>query len=184
MGKVYAGIDGRLHGFIEAQRMFFVATAPSGVEGHVNVSPKGMSGTFAILGEHRVAYLDYHGSGAETIAHLRDNGRITIMFCAFDGPPKIVRLHGRGVAVALDDPGCAALLAAFPHAPDLHAVRSIIAVEVDRVSDSCGYAVPLMSYEGDRDLLIQAHSRRTTADLAEYRASRNRASIDGLPVFT
>lgn len=96
MGTVYPALDGRLREFVEAQPMFFVATAPSGAEGHVNVSPKGMRGTFVVLGPHRVAWLDYHGSGAETIAHLRDNGRITLMFCAFDGPPKILRLHGRG----------------------------------------------------------------------------------------
>ena len=98
MGKVYPEIDARLRDFIVAQPIFFVATAPVRREGHVNVSPKGMRGTFVMLGPHRVAYLDYHGSGAETIAHLRDNGRITLMFCAFDGPPKIVRLHGRGAA--------------------------------------------------------------------------------------
>ena len=181
--KIYEAIDGRLREFVEAQRMFFVATAPAGPEGHVNLSPKGMTGTFVVRDAHRVAYLDFHGSGAETIAHLRDNGRITIMFCAFEGPPKIVRLHGRGSAVPVDDPRCAALLAAFPEPPDLHGLRSVITVEVDRISDSCGYAVPLMSYEGDRDLLVRAHERRTEDDLVEYRHTRNAASIDGLPVF-
>ncbi|RKR90792.1 pyridoxamine 5'-phosphate oxidase [Micromonospora pisi] len=184
MGKIYPGIDARLRDFIQAQPMFFVATAPSGPDGHVNLSPKGMSGTFTILGTDRVAYLDYLGSGAETLAHLRQNGRITIMFCAFDGPPKVLRLHGRGDAVLVDDPRCAALLDAFPEAPDLHALRSVITVEVERVSDSCGFAVPLMSYQGDRDLLIQAHSRRGPTELAEYRASRNSTSIDGLPVLS
>ncbi|HEY0696737.1 MAG TPA: pyridoxamine 5'-phosphate oxidase family protein [Micromonospora sp.] len=184
MGKVYTGIDERLRQFISAQRMFFVATAPSGADGHVNVSPKGMTGTFVILGEHRVAYLDYHGSGAETIAHLRDNGRITIMFCAFDGPPKILRLYGHGVAVPVGHPDHAARLADFPDPPDLHAVRAVITVEVTRVADSCGYAVPLMTWQEDRDLLIQAHSRRSTEDLVDYRATRNGASIDGLPVFS
>ena len=183
MGKVYDGIDGRLRTFILAQPVFFVATAPSGAGGHVNLSPKGMTGTFAVLGEHRVAYLDYHGSGAETLAHLRDNGRITLMFCAFSGPPKIVRLHGRGTGVPVDDPACADLLAAFPAPPDTHGLRAVITVDVTRVSDSCGYAVPLMSYEGDRDLLVRAHERRSAADMADYRRSRNAASIDGLPVF-
>lgn len=107
--KVHERIDGRLRDFIEAQPMFFVATAPTGPGGHVNVSPKGMTGTFVVLGEHRVAYLDYHGSGAETIAHLRENGRITLMFCAFQGPPNIVRLHGRGRAVPITDPEYAEL---------------------------------------------------------------------------
>ncbi len=119
----------------------------------------------------------------ETLAHLRDNGRITLMFCAFSGPPKIVRLHGRGAGVPVDDPACAALLATFPVPPDTHGLRAVITVDVTRVSDSCGYAVPLMSYEGDRDLLVRAHERRSAADLADYRRSRNGASIDGLPVF-
>jgi hypothetical protein len=184
MGKVYEAIDGRLRDFILGQQVFFVATAPSIADGHVNVSPKGMVGTFAVLGPHRVAYLDYYGSGAETIAHLRDNGRITLMFVAFAGPPNIVRLHGRGSAVPIEDPACAELLATFPaDGPDRHAVRAVVVVEVERVSDSCGYGVPLLSYQGDRDLLLRSHSRRTAADLVEYRATRNAASIDGLPTF-
>jgi hypothetical protein len=163
--------------------MFFVATAPDGPGGHVNVSPKGMGGTFVVLGEHRVAYLDYHGSGAETIAHLHENGRITLMFCAFQGPPNIVRLHGRGRAVPVTDPGYAELVQLFPAPPDLHGVRSIIEVDVTRISDSCGYAVPLMTYEGDRDLLTRAHERRSDEDLAEYRRVKNGFSIDGRPIF-
>ncbi len=163
--------------------MFFVATAPAGPEGHVNVSPKGMAGTFAVLGPHRVAYLDYHGSGAETIAHLRDNGRITLMFCAFQGSPNIVRLHGTGRAVAVTDPEYTELLAVFATPPDTHGARSIIDVDVHRVSDSCGYAVPLMTYEGDRDLLVRSHARRDEQALANYRKVKNAASIDGLPVF-
>jgi hypothetical protein len=181
--KVHDGIGGRLREFVEAQRMFFVATAPSGDGGHVNVSPKGMGGTFVVLGEHRVAYLDYHGSGAETIAHLRENGRITVMFCAFEGPPNIVRLHGVGRAVAVDEPEYGELRGLFPAPPDTHGVRSIIVVDVHRVSDSCGYSVPLMSYAGDRDLLIRAHERRTDDDLAEYRRVKNGVSIDGKPIF-
>jgi hypothetical protein len=194
--KVHDAIDGRLREFIEEQHMFFVATAPR--DGHVNLSPKGMAGTFAVLGTHRVAYLDYHGSGAETIAHLRDNGRITLMFCAFQGPPNIVRLHGTGRAVAVTDPGFVELLTVFhpgssdagrrsrlgsSATPDTHGARSIIDVRVDRISDSCGYAVPLMSYEGDRDLLTRSHARRDEAALAEYRRVKNAVSIDGLPVF-
>jgi len=181
--KVHDGINQRLRDFIVAQPMFFVATAPSGPDGHVNVSPKGMVGTFAVLGEHRVAYLDFHGSGAETIAHLRDNGRITIMFCAFQGPPNIVRLHGTGRTITVTDPEYAAMLPVFAAPPDTHGARSIIDVEVQRVSDSCGYSVPLMSYVGDRDLLIRAHERRTDEGLAEYRRVKNGASIDGLPTF-
>ena len=179
--KVHDAIDGRLREFIEEQHMFFVATAPR--DGRVNLSPKGMTGTFAVLGTHRVAYLDYHGSGAETIAHLRDNGRIALMFCAFGGPPNIVRLHGTGRAVAVTDPGFAELLPVFDAVPDAHGARSIIDVRVHRISDSCGYAVPLMSYQGDRDLLTRSHARRDEAALAEYRRVKNAASIDGLPVF-
>ena len=158
MGKVYDGVDGRLRTFIQQQPVFFVATAPTAAGGHVNVSPKGMTGTFVVLGEHRVAFLDFHGSGAETVAHLHENGRITIMFCAFSGPPKVLRLHGRGVAVPVYDDRCAALLADFPDAPDLHGLRAVITVEVTRISDSCGFSVPLMSYEGDRDVLLKSMS--------------------------
>lgn len=182
MAKVYQEIDGRLREFLLAQPVFFVATAPSGVEGHVNLSPKGMTGTFAVLGDHRVAYLDYTGSGAETIAHLRDNGRIVLMFCAFEGPPKIVRLHGRGTAVIPSDPAFAELRAAFETGSD-HGLRSIIVVDVSRISDSCGYAVPLMSFERDRSLLDQWAERKTDEDLVTYRATRNASSIDGLPAL-
>jgi hypothetical protein len=181
--KVHDCIDGRLREFIVSQPMFFVATAPTGAEGHVNVSPKGMSGTFAVLDELRVGYLDFHGSGAETTAHLRENGRITLMFCAFQGPPNIVRLYGTGRVVPVTDPEFAELLASFPAPPDIHGVRAIIDVAVHRVSDSCGYSVPLMSYEGDRDLLVRSHSRRTEDELAEYRRVKNSTSIDGLPAF-
>ena len=181
--KVHERIDGRLREFIEAQPMFFVATAPTGPDGHVNVSPKGMIGTFAVLDERTVAYLDYHGSGAETIAHLTENGRITLMFCAFEGAPNIVRLHGRGRVVPVTDPEYAELLPLFSDASDTHGARSIIDVEVERVSDSCGYAVPLMTYQGDRDLLIRAHERRDDAALAEYRRVKNATSIDGKPIF-
>jgi len=181
--KVHPNIDSRLREFIVRQPMFFVATAPTGADGHVNVSPKGMTGTFAILDELRVAYLDFHGSGAETTAHLRENGRITLMFCAFDDKPNIVRLYGTGRAVPPTDPEYADLLARFPAAPDTHGVRAIIDVAVHRVSDSCGYAVPLMSYQGDRDLLVQWTARRSDDDLTEYRKAKNTASIDGLPAF-
>jgi hypothetical protein len=181
--KLHDGIDGRLRAFIEAQPMFFVATAPDGPGGHVNISPKGMIGTFVVLGEHRVAYLDYHGSGAETIAHLNENGRITLMFCAFQGAPNIVRLHGQGRAVPLTDPEFPELLSLFDAPPDTHGARSVIDVAVERVSDSCGYSVPLMSYEGDRDLLLRWSEKRTDEDLARYRQAKNSVSIDGRPVF-
>lgn len=184
MGQMYEAIDGRLREFLLAQRVFFVGTAPSGVDGHVNVSPKGLLGCLAVLDERRVAYLDFTGSGAETIAHLRENGRIVLMFCAFEGPPKIVRLHGRGTVVRPDDPGFTEMLAAFPAAPDRHGLRSIIDVAVTRISDSCGYAVPLMEYQDDRDLLARSQARRSAEELAAYRASRNAMSLDGLPAWS
>jgi hypothetical protein len=180
--KLHEKIDDRLRAFIEAQPMFFVATAPSGDEGHINLSPKGMAGTFAVLDEHRVAYLDYYGSGAETIAHLRQNGRIVVMFCAFTGSPNIVRLHGTGRAVFAGDPRFAELAPAFA-ADNQHGVRSVIDIEVTRVSDSCGYSVPLMDHVGDRDLLLRSHSRRDEAALVEYGEKKNRVSIDGLPAL-
>ncbi|MFI7600252.1 pyridoxamine 5'-phosphate oxidase family protein [Actinoplanes sp. NPDC049681] len=182
MGKVYEAIDGRLREFVLGQPMFFVATAPSGPGGHVNVSPKGGAGCLAVPDEHRVAYLDYTGSGAETIAHLRENGRITLMLCAFQGPPKIVRLHGRGRVVTPQDAGFADLLAHFPGEP-ARGLRSVIEVAVERISDSCGYQVPLMEYVGDRDLLVRWAERKSDEDLAHYRATRNARSIDDLPAL-
>jgi hypothetical protein len=178
MGKIYESIDGRLRDFILRQPVFFVATAPA--QGHVNVSPKGMTGSLAVLGERQVAYLDYTGSGVETIAHLRDNGRITLMFCAFSGPPTIVRLHGTGEAVPPADPRFARLREAF--APTLadHGLRSVIVVDVQRISDSCGFAVPLMEYVGERTLLTEWGARKSDAELVDYRTQRNAVSIDGL----
>lgn len=183
MAKVHEAIDGRLKDFLLAQRMFFVATAPTAADGHVNLSPKGMAGTFAVLGPDRVAYLDYTASGVETIAHLRENGRIVLMFCAFEGPPNIVRLHGRGVPVLPGQPRFDELLAAFD-TTSLHGLRSVIEVTVTRVSDSCGYAVPFMTYAGDRDLLHRWAARKSPAELDEYRATRNATSIDGQAVFS
>ena len=180
MGKIYDAIDGRLRDFVLSQPVFFVATAPA--DGHVNVSPKGIRGSFAVIGESRVAYLDYTGSGIETIAHLRQNGRITLMFCAFVGPPKIVRLHGSGEAVLPDDPRFPRLLACFEPLPT-HGLRSVIVVEVNRVSDSCGYAVPLLDYAGERTLLTEWSDRKSVDDLVEYRKVKNSTSIDGLPAL-
>ena len=150
MGKVHERIDDRLRAFIEAQHMFFVATAPTGPDGHVNVSPKGIGGTFAFIDDRTVAYADLTASGAETIAHLRDNGRITLMFCSFEGSPNIVRLHGTGRVVTLYDDEFRDWSKLFTES---RGVRAIVVVDVQRVSDSCGYGVPLMTYEGERDLL-------------------------------
>jgi hypothetical protein len=183
MSKQHESIDGRLREFVLAQPVFFVATAPSGADGHVNVSPKGMVGCFAVLDPHRVAYLDYTGSGAETIAHLRENGRVTLMFCAFTGPPTIVRLHGRGEAVLPTDPRFAELRAAF-NPPQERGLRAIIVVDVERTSDSCGFAVPFMDYAGERTLLTEWTARKSDEDLVAYRSEKNAASIDGLPALT
>jgi hypothetical protein len=180
VSKEHPAIDDRLAAFMLAQPMFFVGTAPAGGEGHVNVSPKGLAGSFAVLGPHEVAYLDLTGSGAETIAHLRDDGRICLMFCAFEGPPDIVRLHGRGEAVVPGAPGFDDLVARFPDRPG---IRSVIRVAVDRVSDSCGFGVPRMALEGDREQLVKWAERKGDSALDEYRRTRNARSIDGLPAL-
>lgn len=180
MGTVHDGITGRLRAFIEAQPVFFVATAPSGDGGHVNLSPKGLSDTFVVVDEHTVAYLDLTASGAETIAHLRQNGRITVMFCSFDREPDIVRLHGRGRVVGLYDDDFAEWASRFaPHT----AARAVIVVDVARVSDSCGYSLPLLSLDAERDLLTPHMERRGAEGVLDYRRLKNRTSIDGLPAF-
>src|SRR5579871_4290603 len=147
MGSLYPAIDDRLSAFVCSQPMFFVATAPLAADGHVNCSPKGNDGTFAVVDERTVAYLDLTGSGIETAAHLRQNGRITVMLCAFEGPPRIVRIHGRGRAVERADPEWARWRRLFP---PLEGDRAVVVVEAARVSDSCGYGVPLLRYEGER----------------------------------
>ena len=178
MGKVRPQIDDELAAFLLAQPVFFVATAPRSAEGHVNVSPKGLPGCLSVVGPLEVAYLDLTGSGAETIAHLADDGRICLMFCAFDGPPRIVRLHGRGEAVQLGDPRFAELAERFDGPPG---ARAVVRIDVDRVSDSCGFGVPRMAYERDRDQLVRWAENRGEEGLAAYRAERNAVSIDGLP---
>jgi len=176
MGRVDDAISDELAEFIAAQHVFFVATAPSGNGGHVNLSPKGLD-TFAVLDPNTVAYLDLTGSGVETIAHLRDNGRITIMFCAFDGKPLIVRLYGRGDVLPIGEPEAEALLSHFASYPG---ARSVIRVRLDRVSTSCGYGVPLFRFEDERDQLPKWAERRGPHGLVEYRAEKNAASINGL----
>jgi hypothetical protein len=180
MSKQHPAIDDRLAAFMLAQPVFFVGTAPAGGDGHVNVSPKGLAGSFAVLGPREVAYLDLTGSGAETIAHLRDDGRICLMFCAFEGPPNIVRLHGRGEAVLPGGSRFDDLAARFADRPGR---RAVIRVDVDRVSDSCGFAVPRMTLEGDRRQLVKWARRKGEAGLEEYRRTRNARSIDGLPAL-
>ncbi len=176
MGLVLDEITDEVAAFIAAQRMFFVATAPTD-GGHVNLSPKGLD-TFAVLDANTVVYLDLTGSGVETIAHVRANGRITVMFCAFDGKPNIVRLYGHGEVLTVGEPEANALLARFGEYPG---ARAVIRVRVDRVSTSCGYGVPRLRYDGDRDQLLQWAERRGPDGLVEYRQGKNAASIDGLP---
>jgi hypothetical protein len=179
MGKIYATIDDTLGAFIASQHVFFVATAPVGEAGHVNLSPKGLD-TFRILGPTTIAYLDFVGSGAETIAHLRENGRIVVMLCAFDGPPKIVRLYGRGTVAEPGDPEFAALREQFSPA---RAVRSVIRVELDRITDSCGYGVPRYCYEGPRTQLNEWATRKGDDGVRAYQSEHNVHSIDGLPAL-
>jgi hypothetical protein len=177
MGKVYAGIDERNAAFIRAQHMFFVATAPTRLDGHLNLSPKGLD-TFCILNPCTVAYLDLTGSGIETVAHLKENGRIVLMFCAFDGAPRILRLHGRGEVLAEGDQEFAALLPLFPRHTS---TRAIICVRLDRISDSCGFGVPLYRYEGERTQFTAWAEHKGLEGLAAYREEMNQRSIDGLP---
>ncbi|MFE2264611.1 pyridoxamine 5'-phosphate oxidase family protein [Streptomyces griseosporeus] len=184
MGKTYERIDGRLRTFIEEQPVFFTATAPLSGDGTVNLSPKGLKGSFAVLDEHTVAYLDFAGSNAETVAHLRENGRITLMWCAFQGPPNIVRVHGRGEPVFRDDPRFSDLLARFPGIDTTaHGLRAIIVVHAELVRDTCGYAVPFMTYDADRDLHAKRFAREDDASLSAYFEKKEHVarSLDGLP---
>ena len=176
MGELYDGIDDRIRAFIEAQHVFFVATAPLSAAGHINLSPKGLD-TLRITGPREVAYLDYVGSGAETIAHIRENGRIILMFCAFQGPPKILRLHGRGEALEPREPAFAALRPLFAPNP---AGRAVVRVTIDRISDSCGFGVPLLAYRGDRSQLEAWADRKGPEGLDVYQRQKNRRSVDGL----
>lgn len=179
MSKVREEIAPELAAWIRRQHLFFVATAPLAAEGHVNCSPKG-GDAFRILGPREVAYEDYTGSGAETVAHLRENGRIVVMFCAFEGKPNIVRLHGRGEAILPEDPRYAELAALFPANPG---TRAIIRIEVSRISTSCGYAVPFYDYNGERDILDKWAVAKGEAGLQQYRATKNAVSIDSLPAL-
>jgi hypothetical protein len=179
MSKLYERIEPKLADWIMRQSMFFVGTAPSGEEGHVNISPKGPIGTLRLLDEYTLAYLDLVGSGAETVAHLRENGRIVVMLCAFEGPPRILRLHGHGELLNGD-------AIEFPDANALpQQRRGVIKVTVQRVADSCGYGVPLMSYQGERrNALAWAEGKLAKGGpdaLRDYVADHNAQSIDGLP---
>jgi hypothetical protein len=169
MAKLFAEIDEKLASWIGEQALFFVGTAPEH-GGHVNVSPKGPIGSFRIVDGRTVEYDDHIGSGAETAAHIRDNGRVCVMFCAFDGPPRIVRLHGRGEVLTTEDPGA-------------DGVRAVIRVTLDRISDSCGFGVPLMELTGTRTQRERWLAQKGPQGLREYVVERNAESIDGLPAF-
>lgn len=177
MARTYDRIDDNIRAFIEAQKMFFVATAPLSADGSVNLSPKGYD-SFRILNDTTVAYLDLGGSGVETMAHVRENGRIALMFMAFDGAPKIVRLHGRAEVVAFDEPGFAELLALFP---GFVRARSVVKVNLTRISDSCGWGIPFYDYRGERDQLKRYVDHRDEEDWRERRYTNDALSIDGLP---
>ena len=183
VGQTYERIDGRLRAFIEAQSIFFVATAPLSVDGTVNLSPKGVRGSFAVLDDVTVAYVDMAGSNAETVAHLRENGRITLMWCAFEGRPTIVRVHGRGEPVFRDDPRWPELIDRFSVDTSAHGARAVVIVHADLIRDTCGFAIPLLTYEGERDLHARRFAREDDASLAAYFESKEHiaTSLDGLP---
>jgi hypothetical protein len=180
MGKLHSEISRELRAFIERQPLFFVATAPSGSTGHVNLSPKGLD-ALRVLGPREVAYLDSVGSGAETIAHLRDNGRITLMFCAFDGGPNILRLYGTGEVIEPQDAAFTLLQPAFGE--PLPGTRAIIRIGVDRIADTCGFGVPLLEFRSQRPTLTTWASRKGPEALREYQRQNNARSIDGLPAL-
>jgi hypothetical protein len=184
MGQTYERIDGRIRTFIEEQPVFFTATAPLAADGHVNLSPKGRKGTLVVLDELTLAYLDFGGSGAETIAHLRENGRITLMWCAFSGPPKVLRVHGLGEAVFRDDPRWAGYLAHFRDA-DGDGARAVIVVRARRIGDACGFAVPFMDYREDRLQHAEYLARKTDEEFAAYCEKKPHVgvSLDGLPAL-
>jgi hypothetical protein len=177
MGSIFPELNERLGEFIAQQKMFFVASAPLAEDGHVNVSPKGLD-CLRILGPKTVAYVDFNGSGIETVAHLRENGRLTLMFCAFQGAPRILRLRGRGEAIEPSDERWDSYYRQLPQ--DVSA-RSIILLQIEMVADSCGYGIPLYDYVGERSQLFAWCDRKGTDGIAEYQSKKNRYSIDGLP---
>lgn len=189
MAQVYERIDEKLSTWIQRQRLFFIATASRADDGHLNLSPKGPIESLRILGPHRVAYLDLIGSGAETVAHLRENGRIVVMLCAFEGPPRVVRLHGRGEVIQIGEPGFEERMVELDFssiAASSEGSRAIITINVERISDSCGYGVPLMQYQGERPQMvawIEKKLRDNANGLMNYVAEYNATDIDGLPAF-
>lgn len=179
MGKIYKQITDEIALWIEKQHIFFVATAPLSGHGHVNCSPKG-GDSFRMIDPVTVAYQDFTGSGVETIAHLRENGRVTIMFCAFEGRPQIVRLQGEGEVILPASCEFPSLAARFPQN---RGMRAIVRVKVTRISDSCGYAVPFFDYLEERDTLDKWAEAKGISQLEAYRRDKNERSIDGLPAI-
>lgn len=180
MAKIFDSITPKLKEWIEKQAMFFVATAPRADDGHINLSPKGGSDSFCVAGPTEFVYQDFTGSGAETIAHLRENGRIVVMFNAYEGAPKIVRLHGKGTVIL---PGDASFEKWESHFPPHTGTRAFIHIEVTRISDSCGYQVPLYDFQGERDVLDKWTDRKGHEGVKKYQSENNRSSIDGLPAL-
>ncbi|HEV2397666.1 MAG TPA: pyridoxamine 5'-phosphate oxidase family protein [Candidatus Sulfotelmatobacter sp.] len=176
MGKPLSHIDESLAKTLQQQHVFFVATAPLDAEAHLNLSPKGLD-SFRVLGPKTVAYLDLIGSGVETIAHLKENGRIVLMFCAFQGAPTVIRLHGRGRVI---EPRAAEFAQLITQFPVYDSTRAIIVVDVTRISTSCGFGVPLLKYEGDRVQLAAWAAKKGPDGLKLYKQEKNRQSIDGL----
>lgn len=177
MGKEYTEINPEIQAWMGRQHMFFVATAPLAGDGLLNCSPKGLE-SLRVLGPHKMAYLDVGGSGIETVAHLKENGRIVIMMCAFSGPPKVYRFYGQGSVIEPQDEAFGAMLGKFPSLP---AARNIIVIEVERIIDSCGYGVPLYDFQKDRDSMENYYRSKTEEDVLAYRRERNSSSLDGLP---
>jgi hypothetical protein len=176
MAKVFDCITEELQEFIAKQHIFFVASAPLSPTGHVNLSPKGLD-SFRILSPHQVAYLDLTGSGNETSAHLQENSRITLMFCAFQEPPVILRLYGRGYTILPTSPEWDSLYSLFPQ---IAGTRQIIVADIERVQTSCGFGVPLYQYEGERETLINWANKKGEQGIKEYQQQKNIISIDGL----
>ncbi len=177
MGKEYTEIDDSIQRWIRRQRLFFVATAPLSGNGLINCSPKGFD-CLAIIGPRKLAYVDVGGSGIETVAHLKENRRIVVMMCAFDGPPKIFRFYGQGSVVEPHHENFDELLGQFPQQV---AARNIIVIDVDRIIDSCGYGVPLYEFVGERDSMQNHYDSKSTSEILEYRRMRNAQSLEGLP---
>ena len=177
MGKATEHISDDHRSFIEKQHLFFVTTAPLDKEGHINLSPKGFD-CFRVLSPTCVGYLDIVGSGNETSAHLMENGRITFMFCAFDGPPKILRLYGIGRTVL---PGSAEWDELSKQFTILPATRQIIVADIFKVKSSCGFGIPYYEYTGDRDHAFKWAEKKGEDGLEEYKKEKNMVSMDGLP---